>query len=190
MSLRARTLVARLRSLRNRRNIDGMRRFSIVSRHEQLGIGVTPLRVLARPHRRDHALARELRATGIFEATALATIIEDPRRGTRRQAESWVRDCDNWALTDACAFLIDRTDFAAEKALAWSGRRAEFVKRTGFAIMAGMATHRKELGDEVFRGFLAVIRREAGDARNFVKKPETKRARRRPGRGEQQAIQA
>lgn len=36
--------------------------------------------------------------------------------------------------------------------------------------MAGMATHRKELGDEVFRGLLPVIRREAGDGRNFVKK--------------------
>ncbi|HVZ65970.1 MAG TPA: DNA alkylation repair protein [Lacunisphaera sp.] len=170
MSPAARALVARLRSLRNQRNIDGMRRFAIVSRHEQLGIGATDLRALARPHRRDHALALELWATGIFEAMGLATLVDDPRRVTRRQAESWVRDCDNWALTDACAFLFDRTDFAVEKAHAWSARRAEFVKRTGFALMAGMATHRKECGDEVFLGFLPVIRRAAGDERNFVKK--------------------
>jgi 3-methyladenine DNA glycosylase AlkD len=81
-----------------------------------------------------------------------------------------VRDCDSWALTDACAFLFDRTEFAVVKAHAWSRRRAEFVKRTGFALMAGMATHRKELPDETFLQFLPVIRREAVDERNFVKK--------------------
>ena len=36
--------------------------------------------------------------------------------------------------------------------------------------MAGMAVHRKELPDEIFRRFLPVIRREATDPRNFVKK--------------------
>ncbi len=36
--------------------------------------------------------------------------------------------------------------------------------------MAGLAVHRKELPDETFLGFLPVIRREASDDRNFVKK--------------------
>ena len=44
------------------------------------------------------------------------------------------------------------------------------MKRTGFALMAGMAVHRKELPDGIFLGFLPVIRREATDERNFVKK--------------------
>jgi len=170
MSPAARALVAHLRSLRNERNIEGMRRFGIVSAWEQLGVSVTQLRVLGRPHRRDHALALELWGTGLFEAMLLATVIDDPRQVTRGQLERWTRDCDNWAMTDACAFLFDRTEFAIEKAHAWSRRRAEFVKRTGFALMAGLATHRKELPDEVFLAFLPVIRREANDARNFVKK--------------------
>ena len=66
--------------------------------------------------------------------------------------------------------LFDRTPFAVAKAHAWSRRRAEFVKRCGFVLMAGMAVHRKELPDEVFVGFLPAIRRESGDGRNFVKK--------------------
>jgi 3-methyladenine DNA glycosylase AlkD len=163
-------LVARLRSLRNERNIEGMRRFGITPRNEHLGIGVTPLRQIGRPHRRDHALALELWDTDIFEARVLATIIDDPRQITRGQMERWVRDCDNWAITDALAFLFDRTEFAGEKAHAWSRRKAEYVKRAAFSLMAGMATHRKEMPDEVFLGFLPVIRREASDERNFVRK--------------------
>jgi len=163
-------LVAQLRSLRSERNIAGMKRFGITPRNEHLGIGVTPLRQIARIHRRNHALALELWATDIFEARILATIVDDPKKITRGQMERWVGDCDNWALTDAVAFVFDRTLWAEAKAHAWSRRRAEYVKRTAFSLMAGMATHRKELPDAVFRRFLPVIRREATDDRNFVRK--------------------
>ena len=107
----------------------------------------------------------------MHEARIIATLVDDPRQVTRGQMERWARDCDNWAATDACCcVLFDRTPFAIEKAHAWSRRRAEFVKRCGFVLMAGMAVHRKELPDEVFLEFLPVIRREATDGRNFVRK--------------------
>jgi 3-methyladenine DNA glycosylase AlkD len=169
MSLAA-ELVAHLRSLRSPRDVEGQQRFGIRSTREQLGITIPVLRELARPHRRNHELALELWTYEIQEARVLASFIENLRAITRRQMEQWVRVADNWALTDALAFLFDRTEFAEEKAHAWSARKSEFVKRTGFAIMAGMATHRKELPDEVFLGFLPVIAREATDERNFVRK--------------------
>ncbi len=157
--------------MRNERNIEGMRRFGIVSRHEQLGIGVSDLRKIGRPHRRDHALAVELWKTQVSEAMVLAALIDDPAQVTGRQMDRWVRDCDNWGLTDTLCFgLFDRTPYAEGKAHEWSVRREEFVKRSGFALMAGMAVHRKELGDAVFRRFLPLIAREAQDERNFVKK--------------------
>jgi len=163
-------IIAHLRSLRNPRNIEGQRCYGIAPGSEQLGIAAPTLREIARAHRRDHALALELWASGIHDARGLATLVADPARLTRAQTERWVRDCDNWALTDALAFLVDRTPFAETKAHAWSARRAEFVKRTGFSVMAGMAVHRKELPDEVFLRFLPIIAREATDERNFVKK--------------------
>ncbi|ACB74124.1 DNA alkylation repair protein [Opitutus terrae] len=166
----AEEIIAHLRSLRNQRNIDGMRRFGIAPTGEQLGIAAPVLRAIAREHRRDHELALALWSSGIHEARGLATLVEDPRQVTRGQAERWVRDCDNWAATDALAFLLDRTPFAEEKAHAWSTRKAEFVKRAAFSIMAGMAVHRKELPDSVFLGFLPVIARESTDERNFVRK--------------------
>lgn len=163
-------IIAQLRSLRSERDIAGMRRFGIVACGEQLGISVTRLREIGRPYRRNHALALELWASGIHEARILATVIEDPEQITRGQMERWVRDCDNWAVTDALAFVFDRTKFAEEKAQQWSRRKAEYVKRAAFSIMAGMAIHRKELPDEIFLSFLPIITREAADERNFVRK--------------------
>ena len=147
-----------------------MRRFGIVTSGEQLGISLGQLRSMGRPYRHDHALALELWESGIHEARLLATVIEDPAKITRAQMERWVRDCDNWAVTDALAFVFDRTRFAEAKAERWSLRKAEYVKRAAFSIMAGMAVHRKELPDEIFLRFLTIIKREATDERNFVRK--------------------
>jgi 3-methyladenine DNA glycosylase AlkD len=163
-------LIAHLHSLRDERNIAGQRRFGITSRGEQLGIAIPVLRQLARAHRRQHALALELWASGIHEVRILATLVADPAQFTRAQLNRWARDCDNWAVTDSLAFVADRTSFATSLALAWSGRRAEFVKRAGFSTMAGLAVHQKKLPDETFLAFLPVITREATDERNFVKK--------------------
>jgi len=171
MSPSAKKLLAHLRSLRNERNIGGLRRFGLVSRYEQLGVSVRDLRQIGRAHRRDHALALELWESGVSEAMILAAIIDDPRQVAPAQMERWARMCDNWGLTDALGFgLFDRTPHAERKAHAWSRRQAEFVKRCGFALMAGLAVHRKDLPDEVFLRFLPVIRREANDGRNFVRK--------------------
>src|SRR5262249_2667324 len=52
----------------------------------------------------------------------------------------------------------------------WAGRRGEFVKRAGFALLASVALHDKKADDELFTHCLPLIEREAGDGRNFVKK--------------------
>jgi 3-methyladenine DNA glycosylase AlkD len=163
-------IVAELRALRSERDIAGMRRFGIVAHGEQLGVSVTRLREIGRPLRKNHELALRLWASGIHEARVLATIVEDPKQTTPRQMERWARDCDNWAITDAMAFVFDRTPYAEEMARLWSCRESEYVKRAAFSIIAGMAVHRKELPDEIFLSYLPIIVREATDDRNFVRK--------------------
>jgi 3-methyladenine DNA glycosylase AlkD len=170
MSTPAASLIAELRSMRNERNVEGMRRFGITPTAEMFGIAAPVLRAIARRHRKDHALALELWDSGIHDARVLATVIDDPQQVTLAQANRWVRDLDNWAVTDSAAFLFDRTRFAEERAHAWSDRKREFEKRVAFSVMAGMAVHRKELPDDVFLRFLPVIERESTDERNFVRK--------------------
>jgi 3-methyladenine DNA glycosylase AlkD len=90
---------------------------------------------------------------------------------TEKQMESWVKDFDSWDICDqCCSNLFDKTKFAHKKAIEWSKRREEFVKRAGFVLMATLAVHDKEAGDKEFLKFLPIIIREATDDRNFVKK--------------------
>ena len=85
--------------------------------------------------------------------------------------DRWARDFDNWAVCDtACFHLFDRTPHAFDRSTRWAGRREEFVKRAGFALLASVALHDKKAADEPFLRALPLIERAADDERNFVKK--------------------
>jgi 3-methyladenine DNA glycosylase AlkD len=85
--------------------------------------------------------------------------------------EAWARDFDSWDLVDqCCANLFARAPMAYRMAERWSGRRAEFVKRAGYALMASLAVKDKAAPDASFERFLEIIERGANDDRNFVRK--------------------
>ena len=67
----------------------------------------------------------------------------------------------------ACS-IARRTRFGKVKA--WATRRDEFVRRAAFALLAGLALHDKEAGDEAFVRCLPLIEAASSDERNFVKK--------------------
>jgi 3-methyladenine DNA glycosylase AlkD len=136
-----------------------------------LGVSIPILRQLAKQIGRDHTLARQLWATGIHEARLLAGFIAEPAKLTSRQMDAWARDFDSWDICDqVCSNLFDQTPFAYRKAVTWSHRREEFVKRAGYVLMAALAVHDKQPGNEVFEKFLPHIVHGALDERNFVKK--------------------
>ena len=66
--------------------------------------------------------------------------------------------------------LFDRTPFTDQKAVEWSSREEEFVKRAAFALIASLAVHDKKSGDARFEAFFPLIERAAVDERNFVRK--------------------
>lgn len=135
------------------------------------GISVTKLREIAKEIKNDHGLAQKLWGTGIREAKILATIIDEAEKVTEKQMEDWVKNFDSWDICDEClANLFVKTKFACKKALEWSKRNEEFVKRAGFVLMAGLAMHDKITKDKDFEEFFEIIKKEATDERNFVKK--------------------
>ena len=94
-----------------------------------------------------------------------------PQEVTEEQVERWVPDFDSWDVCDGCCnHLFDRTQFAYRKAVEWSARDEEFVKRAGFVLMATRAVHDKTAPDAAFERFYPIIAREATDSRNMVKK--------------------
>jgi 3-methyladenine DNA glycosylase AlkD len=149
---------------------DGMARFAIPSDHAY-GVAMKDIKALGKTLGRDQALAAALWDTGVYEARMLASFVGDPAKLTAAQMDRWVKDFDNWAFCDAMCFnLFDRSPHAWAKVAQWSGRRAEFEKRTAFALLWSLTVHDKQSGDEPFIRGLALIEREAGDERNFVKK--------------------
>ena len=163
-------LIAELRSHANPANVAGMAQFGI-NPHDTLGVSIPVVRELAKRAGRDHALAAALWESGIHEARVLAALVDDPRWVTEEQMERWVTAFDSWDVCDqVCSNLFDRTPYAVDKAMEWAGRREEFVKRAGFALMAALAWHDRRSPDETFLQFLPVILRESTDQRNFVKK--------------------
>lgn len=163
-------IIRKLRSLRNQRNIDGMARFGIRGK-KILGVPKPILQKMARRIGRSHSMAIQLWNSGIHEARILAALIDEPTRVTPTQMERWVRDFDSWDLCDqVCGNLFDRTPYTLLKIFRWSRHKNEFEKRAGFVLMAELCAHDKRASDKIFLSFLPVIRREAWDERNFVKK--------------------
>jgi 3-methyladenine DNA glycosylase AlkD len=163
-------VLQRLQALANPENVAGMERFGI-NPQGTLGISIYVLRPLAKEIGIDHKLALELWQSGIHEARILAAFIDDAALVDEAQLEAWVRDFDSWDVCDqVCSSLFDRTPYAWDKAVTWSERDEEFVKRAGFVLMAALAAHAKNTPDERFEPFFEIILREACDERNFVKK--------------------
>ena len=152
-----------LRAQANPKNVAGMARYGI-STAGTLGVPVVEIRRLARQAGRSHALAAELWASGVHEARILATIVDQPALVTRRQMNQWARDFDSWDVCDqACLNLFRYTPFAWTMAAEWSGAKREFVRRAGFALMAGLAVKAKDASDEQFEALLPFIAGAATD---------------------------
>jgi len=168
--MRYKEILKQLKSMSDPEAVAGMARFGI-SHRNALGVSIPDLRKMAKQTGKNRLLAQQLWRSGIHEARILAGMIDDPALVTEEQMERWVKDFDSWDLCDqCCSNLFDKTDFAYQKAVEWSSRDEEFVKRAGFVLMACLAVHDKKAEDKKFERFFSVIKREAADDRNFVRK--------------------
>ncbi len=163
-------ILRKLKSAGSRKYLSGMRRFGI-NPAKAYGVDIYTLKKMAKNIKRNHQLAAELWKSGIHEARILAGMVDEPEKVTESQMENWVRDFDSWDVCDqVCSYLFDKTPHAYLKAFQWSGREEEFVKRSGFVLMAALSVHDKKASNRNFEHFFPVIEREAHDGRNFVKK--------------------
>ncbi len=129
------------------------------------------LKALAGRLGHSHELAAELWEIDAPGARILAALVEEPAKVSRTQMDRWARAFDNWGVCDACCcYVFRKTPFARIKAVEWSGKSSEFVKRAGFALMAYLAVHDKKSDDEAFAEWLPIIERESDDDRPYVRK--------------------
>ncbi|MBN1573970.1 MAG: DNA alkylation repair protein [Deltaproteobacteria bacterium] len=169
-------IVKRLKEFADPKSVEGMARFGI-DPDRALGVKVPEMRRLAREIRKGvsaddrHRLAKKLWDRKIRETMILAGMIAVPKNLTEELMEEWVGDFYDWETCDqSCANLFEKTPFAYDKAVEWSRREEEFVKRAGYVMMARLAVSDKKADDEAFTRFFSDIKRGALDERNMVKK--------------------
>lgn len=162
--------IEKLKSFSNPKAIEGMARYGITPK-KTYGVSIPNLRKIAKEIGVNHELAKKLWEMDIRETRILASMIDDPELVTEEQMKRWVKEFEYWEICDqVCQNLFTYTKFAYQKAIEWSGRNEEFVKRAGFALMAWLAFKDKEAEDDQFEKFLPIIKRESTNNRNFVKK--------------------
>ncbi|UCG70067.1 MAG: DNA alkylation repair protein [Thermoplasmata archaeon] len=163
-------IIRNLKAQSDPKAVKGMARYGINPKNNY-GISVTTLRKMAKEIGTEHELALRLWASGIRDARILAATIDDPDMVTEEQLEKMVLDLDSWDICDHCSSdIFLKSKFAYKKAVEWSSREEEFVKRAAFSLMARLAVRDKKAKDERFKQFLPIIKREADDERNYVKK--------------------
>ena len=167
-------IIKTLESVEKPKNVAGMARFGIVTK-KAFGISAPVLKNLAKEIKKQtddrHELALELWETGIHEARIIAYLIDEPKKITNGQMESWVKDFDNWAICDStCGTLFCRTPFVYEKVFEWSALEDEFIKRAGIVLIANLAVHDKKADDAKIAQFLPLLESKSDDDRNFIKK--------------------
>jgi len=169
-AMSVKSILSEMRANRDPKAVEEMGKFGIAT-EGTLGLSMPFLRSLAKRVGRDHRLAKELWESGVHEARILAALIDEPKKVTETQMEEWADDFDSWDVCDGCCGnLFDRTPYAYSKALEWSRREKEFVKRAGYALMAELAVHDKGAPDAAFVRFFGAIERGSTDSRNFVRK--------------------
>ena len=143
-------VLARLRALADPK-VRAMQEHFGIRAGKSLGLSVPTLQKLARQIPRNHALAQQLWDSGIHEARHLAVLVAEPGKVTEAQMERWARQFDSWDIVDGTTrYLFLDTPYAWKKAVVWSRRKEEFVKRAAFALMAYLAVHDKQAPDAKF----------------------------------------
>ncbi len=156
--------------LRNSKNIEGMKRFGIVA-DKAFGIPTPTLRNMAKKYKGDHELAIALWNSGYHEARRLAALVADPKQTTSELMDAWVQEFYSWDICDsACFDLFRKLPLAYSKIEIYADDEREFVKRTAFSLMAGLAINDKKTPDTQFEPYFNLIIQASTDERNFVKK--------------------
>lgn len=169
--MKAKDIIKELRSHKDQKNIDGMKRFGI-SGGEMIGWPSVPaMRKWGKQLGPDHELALELWNSNIHEARIIAAYAEDPNTLTEKQMDSWVNDFDSWDICDlVCSGLFDKTPYLEKKIWEWTESEKEFVRRAGFVLIAAKSVHDKQAKDSEFIKYFPLIKKYSTDERNFVRK--------------------
>jgi 3-methyladenine DNA glycosylase AlkD len=139
------------------------------ARGEMFGVSYANLNRLVKEIKTDHALARQLWATGNHDARVLAAMIADPARFDSALADAWVKDLNSVMIADAFNGPMRKSKLAQRKAAKWTRSNKEWIGRAGWNIVAGLALYEPELPDEAFADYLSEIEASIHQRPNYTR---------------------
>jgi len=146
----ANAIVERLISLSDEEKIAQAKYFGVKG-GIVLGISAPEIRSISKEIKINHPLALELWQKEYHEARMIATLIADKNEITSKQMDAWTEDFDNWAIVDGTCYNLYRyTPFAEEKIFQYCKSEKEYIRRTSFSLIAGLAIGVKKMPDEEF----------------------------------------
>ncbi len=110
----------------------------------QFGVSYASLGKLHKKIKIDQALAERLWASGNHDARVLACKVADPAAVRSSTLDAWLRDLDNYVLSDAFAQLVANTRFADNKLAKWTKSKREWVATAGWTTLASRALNDAE----------------------------------------------
>lgn len=145
-------------------------KFGIDAKHA-IGLYQADINEIAKLIKKDDDLAIQLFETGIHEARLLCAKIYSPQNLDETLMQYWVETFDNWETTDTfCMKCFAHSPLALKMAKKWLRNEAEFIRRSGFVLLACYGFSRKREENTIFESFFIFIKKYASDERNFVKK--------------------
>ncbi|HSC25832.1 MAG TPA: DNA alkylation repair protein [Vicinamibacterales bacterium] len=113
------------------------------------GVAYGDLKPLVKKIGPNHQAALTLWDSGVHDARVVATMIAEPGKMTRAQVERWLRDCDNYILTDAVSGIAALMPGALEMARAWIDEEGEWTTTAGWNVFAVSGGKGKLRADDV-----------------------------------------
>lgn len=130
------------------------------------GVSYANLGKLRKKIRVDQSLAEQLWRTGNHDARVLAAMVADPGAIKSKTLDEWVKDLDNYVVTDALSGLAGKTPFAIKKAERWVKSKNEWVGASGWSVVAAIAMSDTSLDDGYFERLLVTIEETIHNAKN------------------------
>ncbi len=156
-----------LRALGTEQNRKTYARHGITA--EIYGVSYANLYKLQKRIKVDHALARELWASGVHDARILATMIADPQQTDAAMIDAWSQDLGNYVITDALAGFVARTGPAHAQMAEWLQADDEWLCTAGWSLLGQLALHDRTLPDAFFAPYLTRIERDLHGSKNRVR---------------------
>ena len=143
-------IIAQMETLRDTKNVAGMERYGIVTQGKAFGIPASELNKMKKLYKNNQPLAEALWETGYHEARRLATLITDKKHFSSELMDKWTSELYSWDICDsACFHTFRHLPFADEKIFQYAVSEAEFVRRTAFSLIAGLAAFSKHMEKSV-----------------------------------------